>query len=190
MKIEEILKNAGIEDAEAIAKIKEAMPKAFMPLADFNSRIAAAKKEAADVQAAFDAFKAEADAASAANAVKEDEAAKKFEALQAQFDKLQGDYTAAQDAAKQRDAKDAITKALKDAGANPAAIALLADAALGRIEYGEDGKPSNVSDVAEAVKGENAGLFGVDVDTGKQSGKSDGDNLGADAFLEGFGDTK
>lgn len=190
MKIEEILKNAGIEDAETVAKVKEEMPKAFMPLADFNSRIAAVKKEASDVQAAFDAFKAEAEKAKEEDAGKEDAASKKLEELQAKFDKLQGDYTAAQDAAKKRDAKDAITKALKEAGANPAAIALLADAALGRIEYGEDGKPSNVSDVAEAVKGENEGLFGVEIDTGKQSDKSDGDNLGKDAFLEGFGDTK
>jgi hypothetical protein len=187
MTIEEILKNAGIDDAEAIAKVKAEMPKAFLPLADHNKRIAAAKQEAADVQKAFDDFKAEAEAAAKANEGKEDEGAKALADLQAKYDKLEGDFKASQDKHRQRKATDALTKALKEAGANDAALSLLAGAGLAQIEYGEDGEPSNIADVAEKIKGDNAGLFGEPFASGKPQGKANGDNDPEDPFLKGFG---
>lgn len=189
MTIEEILKNAGITDQAAIDAVKAEMPKSFLPLADHNKRIAAAKQEAADVQKAFDAYKADAEAAAAANEGKEDESAKALADLQAKYDKLQGDFTASQDKHKQRAATDALTKALKAAGANDAALSLLAGAGLAQIEYGEDGEPSNVQAIADKIKADNAGLFGEPFASGKPQGKADQENDLVSAFDEGFGDT-
>lgn len=187
MTIEEILKKAGIEDQAIIDAVKAEMPKAFLPLADHNKRIAAAKQEAADVQKAFDDFKAETEAAAAAKEGQEDESAKALAELQAKFDKLDSDYKASQDKHKQRAASDALTKALKDAGANPAALALLAENGLKNVEFGDDGEPANIQDVAEAIKGANEGLFGEFVDTGKQQKKASQGNEPTDPFLKGFG---
>lgn len=189
MTIEEILKNAGIEDQAIIDAVKAEMPKSFLPLADHNKRIAAAKEETAKVQTAFDAFKADAEAAAKANEGKEDEGAKALADLQAKFDKLDSEYKASQDKHKQRAATDALTKALKEAGANDAALSLLAGAGLAQIQYNEDGEPSNVADVAEKIKGDNAGLFGQPFSSGKQQAKADDENSFKDAFDEGFGDT-
>lgn len=191
MTIEEILANAGITvEADALEKLKAEMPKAYMPLADANKRIAAAKKAGDDVQAAFDAYKAEVDEAAKAAEGKDGEAAKALEELQSKYADLEGKFNDSQAAIKNRDAKAALTDALKAAGANPAAIALLADSALAKIEFGEDGKPSNAKDIAEAIKGENGGLFGEPIDTGKPAGKADEENDLKTAFDEGFGETK
>lgn len=189
MTIEEILKNAGITDQAAIDAVKAEMPKSFLPLADHNKRIAAAKQEAADVQKAFDAYKADAEAAAAANEGKEDESAKALADLQAKYDKLQGDFTASQDKHKQRAATDALTKALKAAGANDAALSLLAGAGLAQIEYGEDGEPSNVQAIADKIKADNAGLFGEPFKSGNPQSKATQENDLVSAFDEGFGDT-
>ena len=189
MTIEELLKNAGIEDQTVIDAVKSEMPKNFLPLDEFNKRIAAAKKETETVQAAFDAFKAEADEKAKAGEGKESETAQKLADLQAKFDKLQGDYTDSQNKHKQRKATDALTDALKKAGASDSALKLLAASGLSSIEYGDDGEPSNVETVLEKLKGENEGLFGVEVDTGKPSAKGDGKNGATDDFLAGFGST-
>lgn len=191
MTIEEILKAAGVESPEVIAAVKKAMPESFIPLAEANKRIAAAKEKAEETQAAFDAYKEQAEKdlqeAKDANAGKDDEHAQKLAELQEKFDKLQGDYTDSQNRHKQRKATDALTDALKKAGANPAALALLAKDGLGRIEYGDDGEPSNVPAVADAIKEANAGLFGEAIDTGNEPGKAGGKNEPADPFLKGFG---
>lgn len=191
MTIEEILKNAGIElEAEALAKLKAEMPKAYMPLAEANKRIGEAKNATEALQKSFDDYKAEVEAAAKAAAGKDGEAAKALEDLQAKYADLEGKFNESQNAIKSRDARAALTDALKAAGANPAAVALLADSALARIEFGDDGKPSNVKDVAEAVKADNGGLFGEPIDTGKPAGKADADNDLKTAFDEGFGETK
>lgn len=189
MTIEEILKNAGVEDQAIIDAVKAEMPKNFLPLEDHNKRIAKAKEETAGIQKAFDDYKAETEAAAQANAGKEDESAKALADLQAKFDKLDSDYKASQDKHKQRAATDALTKALKEAGANDAALSLLAGAGLAQIQYGEDGEPANVSDVAAKIKADNAGLFGEPFASGKPQGKADEDNDMKTAFDEGFGDT-
>lgn len=190
MKIEEILKNAGIEDDEAIKAVAAELPKSFMPLADANARIAKAKTAGDDVQKAFDAFKAEVEAERAKAAEDGDARAKALEELTAKYGELETRFNDSQNAIKQRDASSALKKALAAAGANAAAVDLLANAALDRVEFGEDGKPSNVDDVAEAVKADNAGLFGEQVDTGQKQQKADEKNDFKDAFLQGFGDTK
>lgn len=189
MGIEEILKNAGIEDAEAIAKVKAEMPKAFMPLADANKRITAAKTEAADATKALEDYKAQQEQAQAQAKEGEDKQAQEFAALQEKYNALEGRFNDSQNAIKQRDAKAAITEALKGAGANPAALGLLADAGLSKAQFGEDGKLSNLDDVLEAVKGDNSGLFGEKVDTGEQQKKATDPNDLLSAFEEGFGDT-
>lgn len=193
MKIEEILKNAGIEDQAAIDAVKAEMPKAFIPLEDHNARIAKAKKEAADVQTAFDAYKAEVDAAADKAKGESEESAKALEELQKKYESLQKDFTDSQNAVKERDAKEALDKALKNAGANSAAMALLSAAALGRIEYGEDGKPSNLAEAVEAVKAENEGLFGKTIDTAEPPAKGnppEPDSEMKAAIEKGFGDLK
>jgi septal ring factor EnvC (AmiA/AmiB activator) len=176
-----------------VAKIAAEIPKHFMPTAALNERVANAKKEAADVQAAFDAYKAEVEAAAAKAKGEGDESAKALEELQKKYDTLQKDFTDSQNAVKERDAKEALGKALKDAGANPAAMALLSAAALGRIQYGDDGKPSNLDEAVEAVKADNEGLFGVTIDTGNPPAKGNApepdDKLKA-AIDKGFGDLK
>lgn len=190
MTIEELLKNAGVEDQTIIDAVKAEMPKNFLPLDEFNKRIAAAKKETEAVQAAFDSFKAEADAKAKEGEGKESETEKKLADLQEKFDKLQGDYTDSQNKHKQRKANDALTDALKAAGASDSALKLLASSGLSRIEYDDEGEPSNVEKVLEGLKGENAGLFGVEVSTGKPPAKGDGKNGASDDFLAGFGSTE
>lgn len=193
MTIEEILKNAGIEDEKAIEAVKSELPRAYMPLAEANKRIAAAKTASEELQRQFDAYKAEAEKAAAEAAAenegKEGEAAKALAELQAKFDKLQGDYDSSKNELRQGKARGELEKALKDAGANPAALALLVGAGMAKVEYDEEGKPSNISNVAETIKGENGGLFGRKLDTGKPQEKGDGnqpDEVEA-AFARGFG---
>lgn len=188
MTIEEILKEAGITDAEAVEKVKAAMPSAFLPLEEHNKRIAKAKQTAEDVQKAFDAFKAETEKANEDGAGKREADEKAIADLREQLEKLQGEYTASQNELKQGNARRALEKALNDAGANPAALALLAGSALGRVEFGEDGKPSNIEAVAKAVKEENGGLFGKQVDTGSRVQPADKPN--EEELFEGFGETK
>lgn len=190
MTIEELLKNAGVEDQTIIDAVKAEMPKNFLPLDEFNKRIAKAKEEKDDVQAAFDSYKADAEAKAAEGEGKESETAQKLADLQAKFDKLQGDYTDSQNKHKQRKANDALTDALKEAGASDSALKLLAASGLSRIEYGDDGEPSNVDKVLEALKSENEGLFGVEVSTGKPPARGDGKNAASDDFLAGFGSTE
>ena len=193
MTIEEILKNAGIEDEKAIEAVKSEMPRAYMPLAEANKRIAAAKTASEELQQQFDQYKAEAEKAAAEAAAKsegkEGETAKALAELQAKFDKLQGDYDSSQNELRQGKARSELEKALKNAGANPAALSLLVGAGMAKVEYGEDGNPSNISNVADAIKGENGGLFGHKLDTGKRQEKGDGkqqDEVEA-AFARGFG---
>lgn len=192
MTIEEILKAAGIEDAEAIAKVKAEMPKNFLPLADHNARIAKAKGAADEVQKAFDEYKAKAaqeiEAAKQEGEGAKDESAKQVEKLQKQLEELQGQYNESQGKIKQSKAKSALEKALKDSGANPAAVALLAADALAKVEFNDDGEPSNVADIVNAEKEANAGLFGKDIDTGKDPERGDGNNDDTDRFLKGFGE--
>lgn len=193
MTIEEILKAAGVEDADIIAKVKEAMPKSFLPLEEHNKRVAKAKQEAEEARAALDEAKQAAeDAAKAAEAKANEDGAKagaKLEELQKQLEKLKGDYSASQAELKTGKASKALEEALKAAGANPAAVQLLTASGVGSVEFGEDGKPSNAADVAETLKQSNAGLFGATVNTGKvpPAGNTPEDG---DAFLQGFGDTK
>lgn len=187
MTIEEILKNAGVDDQAIIDAVKAEMPKAFLPLEEHNKRIGKAKQEAADVQAAFDTFKAETEAAAKENEGKESETAQALAALQEKFEKLQGDYTDSQNRHKQRKATDALSAALKEAGANPAALKLLAENGLHQVEYGEDGEPSNIDKVTETIKEANAGLFGEIINTGKTPAKAAGKNEPEDPFLRGFG---
>lgn len=187
MTIEEILKNAGVDDQAIIDAVKAEMPKAFLPLEEHNKRIGKAKQEAADVQAAFDTFKAETEAAAKENEGKESETAQALAALQEKFDKLQGDYTDSQNRHKQRKATDALSAALKEAGANPAALKLLAENGLQQVEYGDDGEPSNIDKVTETIKEANAGLFGEIINTGKAPAKAAGKNEPEDPFLRGFG---
>lgn len=193
MNIEEILKKAGVEDAEVLKAVAEELPKHYMPTAVLNERVGKAKKETADVQAAFDAYKAEVEEAAAKAKGEGNEAAKALEELQKKYETLQNDFTASQNAVKERDAKEALGKALKDAGANPAAMALLTASALSRVEYGDDGKPANLAEAVEAVKADNEGLFGVTIDTGTPPAKGNppepDDKLKA-AIDKGFGDLK
>ncbi len=189
MTIEELLKNAGVEDQAIIDAVKAEMPKNFLPLSEHNKRVAAAKAETETVKGEFEAFKAEAAKAAEANSGKESETEKALAELQAKFDKLQGDYTDSQNKHRQRKATDALTQALKEAGANPVALSLLAENGMSKIEFGDDGEPTNIADVTTAIKGANAGLFGEQVDTGKppaagNSGKPQDD------FLAGFGSTE
>lgn len=187
MNIDELLTTAGITDAEQIAKLKEAMPKAFMPLAEANKRIAAAKKDAEEAGAALEAYKAEqAKAAEEAAKAKQGEA-DELAALKEQHEALQKQFEDAQTKARQATGREALVKALKDGGANPAAVELLASSGLGRVEYAEDGKPANVQEIAAALKSANEGLFGTKVDTSAPQKQADKDNDGADAFLRGFG---
>ena len=194
MNIEEILKAAGIEDAETVAKVRELMPKAYIPLKDHNERVAKAKAEAEAAQAALDEAQKAAEAAAAAakaeGSAKADESAKALEALQAQLEKLQGEYNASQAELKSGKASKALETALKEAGANPHAVGLLTASAAGMVEFGEDGKPSNVAEIAEKLKADNSGLFGTFVDTGKQQQQGEGGKGGEDAFLAGFGKTE
>lgn len=196
MNIEEILKAAGIEDAETVAKVRELMPKAYIPLKDHNERVAKAKAEAEAAQAALDEAQKAAEEAKAAEAAKAagegkaDESAKALEELQAKLEKLQGEYNASQAELKSGKASKALEAALKEAGANPHAVGLLTASAAGMVEFGEDGKPSNVAEIADKLKADNGGLFGTFVDTGKQQQKGEGGKGGEDAFLAGFGKTE
>lgn len=190
MTIEEILKNAGIEDAAVIEAVKAEMPKSFLPLADHNKRIAAAKAETESAKKALEDYKAETEAAQAANEGKQDESAKALADLQGKYEQLQKEFADSQSKHKQRKAADALTKALKDAGANDAALSLLTDAGVSKVEFGDDGEPSNISDVAEKIKADNGGLFGEPFASGKPQAKATDENDLADAFGEGFGETK
>lgn len=185
-KIEEILKNAGVKDQAVIDAVKTEMPKAFLPLEDHNARMAKAKNETADVQKAFDAYKEETEKAAGEAAKQGGENEKAVEELQKKLADLEGKYTASQDAIKQRDAREALSKALKGAGANPAALELLADKALASVEYGEDGKASNVEAAVEALKKDNAGLFGEPVNTSKPQEKGEKGGAEDDPFLRGL----
>lgn len=190
MTIDEILSNAGITDPEVIEAVKAEMPKNFMPLADANKRIAAAKQDAEAKAKALDDYKAE-QAKALEDAAKADQGkADALEALKAQHEALQKQFAAAQEKAKQTAGREALVKALKDAGANPAAVELMASSALAGIEYDADGKPSNVQTVTDALKEGNAGLFGTQLDTGTPGKKADDANALLDAFDMGFGDTK
>lgn len=193
MTIEEILKAAGVEDADTIAKVKDAMPKSFIPLEDHNKRVAKAKQEAEEARAALDeAKKAAEDAAKAAAAKADEDGAKagaELEELKKQLEKLQGDYSASQAELKSGKASKALEYALKAAGANPAAVQLLTASGVGSVEFSDDGKPSNATEVAESLKQANAGLFGANVDTGKEPPAGD-PPANSDAFLQGFGATK
>lgn len=190
MKIEEILKNAGIEDEEAIKAVAAELPKSFMPLADANARIAKAKTAGEEVQKAFDAFKAEVEAKAAKAAEDGDASAKALEDLKAKYSELEERFTGAQAAVRERDAASALKKALEAAGANAAAVDLLAKSALSGVEFDEGGKPSNVEAVIEQVKADNAGLFGEQVDTGQKQPKASGNNEPQDPFLLGFQGSK
>ena len=191
MKIEDILSAAGIEDADKIKQVAEELPKHFMPTAELNKRVASAKKETEDLQKTFDDYKADVEKTKTeAGDAGDSEAAKALEELQQKYSDLEGKFSASQEAIKARDAKSALLESLKTAGANPAAIELLASNAVSRVEFGEDGKPSNVSDICEALKTDNEGLFGAPVDTGKPAEKADEENKLADAFKEGFGETE
>ena len=165
MTIEEILNNAGVTDSAIIEAVKAEMPKSFMPLADANKRIAAAKQDA-------------------------EAKANELEQLKQQHEALQKQFAEAQEKAKQTAGREALVKALKEAGANPAAVELMASSALAGIEYDADGKPANVQDVADHLKEGNAGLFGTQVDTGTPGKKADNPNDLLSAFDEGFGETK
>ena len=190
MTIDEILSNAGITDPEVIEAVKAEMPKSFMPLADANKRIAAAKQDAEAKAKALEDYKAE-QAKALEDAAKADQGkADALEALKAQHEALQKQFAAAQEKAKQTAGREALVKALKDAGANPAAVELMASSALAGIEYDADGKPSNVQTVTDALKEGNAGLFGTQLDTGTPGKKADDANALLDAFDMGFGDTK
>ena len=189
MEIKDLLKNAGIEDDGIIDAVAAELPKHFVPNTVLNERIAKAKNEAADVRAAFDAYKAEVEAAATKAADDDNNAAKALEELKKKHEELEGRFAASQNAIKERDAKDALGKALKDAGANPAAVALLTASALSRVEYGEDGKAVNVAEAVESIKADNAGLFGTVTDTGEPPAKADGKNEPTDEFLKGFGST-
>lgn len=185
--IDDILKEAGITDPEQIAKVKEALPKSYMPLADANKRIAAAKQAGEEATKALEDYKAEqaraAEEAAKAQQGKTDELAQ----LKEKHEALQKEFEAAQTKAREATGREALVKALKDGGANPAAVELMASSALGKVEYSEDGKPSNVQDVADALKEANAGLFGVKIDTGTEPKRATGNNGGDDPFLRGFG---
>ena len=190
MKIEEILKGAGIEDAEIIEKVKAAMPENFLPLAEHNKRIAAAKTEAEKAASDFEAYKKQVEEEAAHKAeelAKEAEAhAKALEALQAEKDELSGKVEEKENAIRARDAKEALSAAIKSAGANAAAVPLLTEKALKAVEYGEDGKPANIDTLTEQLKEENGGLFGEAVDTGKEPTKASRENGVNDPFLKGF----
>ena len=187
MNIEEILKNAGVEDQAIIDSVKAEMPKNFLPLEEHNKRMGKAKTDADNIQKAFDDYKQQAEKDAQAKAGQEDESAKALADLQAKFDKLDSEYKASQDKHKQRAATDALTKALKDAGANNAALSLLAGAGLAHVQWGEDGEPSNIDDVAAKIKEDNAGLFGEPFASGKPQAKADSKNDPEDPFLKGFG---
>lgn len=189
MTIEEILKNAGVEDQAVIDAVKAEMPKNFLPLEEHNKRMGKAKTDADNIQKAFDDYKQKAEQDAQANAGKEDESAKALADLQAKFNDLETEYKASQDKHRQRAATDALTKALKAAGANDAALSLLAGAGLAQIQYGEDGEPSNIADVAAKIKEDNAGLFGEPFASGKPQDKANEENDLKTAFDEGFGDT-
>ena len=192
MKISEILKNAGITDEAQVAAVEAEMPKHFLPLADFNARIASAKKEATDAKAAQEKAEADLKAALEAAGKEGEEGNKAFKELQEKLEKLQGDLEASnaalkaeKDAARQTATKGELVKALKEAGANEAALELLACAALSGVNYDDDGKAANIQEIVEAQKTENAGLFGVTIDTGKEPGKGQ-PPAGKDPFLAGF----
>ena len=187
MSIEEILKNAGVNDQAIIDAVKAEMPKNFLPLDEHNKLIGKAKADTDSIQKAFDDYKQQAEKDAQAKAGQEDESAKALADLQAKFDKLDSEYKASQDKHKQRAATDALTKALKDAGANNAALSLLAGAGLAHVQWGEDGEPSNIDDVAAKIKEDNAGLFGEPFASGKPQAKADGNNEPQDPFLKGFG---
>lgn len=188
MNIEEILKNAGVEDQTVIDAVKAEMPKNFLPLEDHNKRMGKAKADADSIQKAFDDYKQQAEQDAQAKAGEDDESAKALAALQAKFDALETEYKASQDKHKQRAATDALSKALKEAGANDAALSLLAGAGLAQVQWNEDGEPSNIADVASKIKEDNAGLFGEPFASGKPQAKADTDNDFKNAFDEGFGD--
>lgn len=187
MTIDEILTKHGVTDPETVAAIKADMPASFMPLSDANKRIAAAKKAADDANEAFEAYKAEqakaADEAAKADKGKADE----LEALKAQHEALQKQFEDAQTKARQTVGREALVKALRDGGANPAAVELLASSALQRIEYNDEGKPGNVDEIAKSLQEANAGLFGVKVESGQQQQPATDPNEPEDRFLKGFG---
>lgn len=187
MTIDEILTKHGITDPDTVAAIKADMPGSFMPLADANKRIAAAKKAADDATEAFEAYKADqakaADEAAKASQGKTDE----LEALKKQHEELQQRFEDAQTKARQATGREALVRALKDGGANPAAVELLASSALQRIEYSEDGKPGNVDEIAKSLQESNAGLFGVKIESGQQQQPATNPNEPEDRFLKGFG---
>lgn len=190
MTIEEILNNAGVTDADVIEAVKAEMPKAYMPLADANKRIAAAKQDAEAKAKAFEDYKAE-QAKALDDAAKQGQGqADELAKLKADHEALQKQFAEAQEKAKQTAGREALVKALRDAGANPAAVELMASSALAGIEYDADGKPANVQDVADHLKEGNAGLFGTSIDTGTPSKKADNPNDLLSAFDEGFGATK
>lgn len=190
MDISEILKNAGVEDNAIIEKVAAEMPKAYIPLEDFNKRVGKAKGETDAANKQLEELKKQLEDAQNANAGADDEKQKAIDELMKQVEGLKAENQAAKDAERKRSTTDALKKALKDAGANPAAITLLASAALGSVEYGDDGAPSNLDDAIKAVKSDNAELFGTVSDEGHNGGKANEQNGGTDAFLEGFGDTK
>ena len=186
MNIEEILKNAGVEDQAIIDSVKAEMPKNFLPLEEHNKRMGKAKTDADNIQKAFDDYKQQAEKDAQAKAGQEDESAKALADLQAKFDKLDSEYKASQDKHKQRAATDALTKVLKEAGANDAALSLLAGAGLAHVQWSEDGEPANIADVAAKIKEDNAGLFGEPFASGKPQDKANEENSKADPFLRGL----
>lgn len=190
MTIEEILNNAGVTDVAIIEAVKAEMPKSFMPLADANKRIAAAKQDAEAKANELEQLKA-AHAKQLEDAANQGQGqANELEQLKQQHEALQKQFAEAQEKAKQTAGREALVKALKEAGANPAAVELMASSALAGIEYDADGKPANVQDVADHLKEGNAGLFGTQVDTGTPGKKADNPNDLLSAFDEGFGETK
>lgn len=190
MTIEEILSNAGVTDSAIIEAVKAEMPKSFMPLADANKRIAAAKQDAEAKANELEQLKA-AHAKQLEDAASQGQGqANELEQLKQQHAALQKQFADAQEKAKQTAGREALVKALKEAGANPAAVELMASSALAGLEYDDEGKPSNVQSVTDSLKEGNAGLFGTQLDTGTPGKKADDANALLDAFDMGFGDTK
>lgn len=191
MKIEEILSKHGIEDGATIEAIKADMPANFLPLEEHNKRLAAAKKEAEEVKATLEAEKAKASeavkAAQAEAEAKANKAVEELEALKKEREELGEKLNETRHTIHERDAKEALQKAITGAGANPAAIGVLTANALSSVEYGEDGKATNVEAITEKLKADNAGLFGEPVDTGKEPAKADDKNGAEDRFAKGFG---
>lgn len=137
---------------EAHAEVVEGLKAKISESADSADELAKVRAELEkaknDLKTAHDTIKA----------AEKDDYKGKYEAKNAEFEKLQADITAKESAAKR---EAALTEAAKAAKYSEDAIALILDSKkdyASRIEFDKDGKASNMDDIMQAIADDRPGL--------------------------------